>query len=91
MSHPMEAAVGCVWWIKSTVIFLFLLCLFVLFFHLHMLFTFSALISYIYWCGIVSRQQILMVRHVAPAEIIGVANAAPATPVSTPMPYLLYI
>ena len=50
-----------------------------------MLFTFSALISNIYWCGIVSHQQILMVRHVAPAEIIGAANAAPATPVSTPM------
>ena len=26
-----------------------------------------------------------MVRHVAPAEIIGAANAAPAAPVSTPM------
>ena len=50
-----------------------------------MLFTFSALISNIYWCGIVSHQQILMVRHVAPAEIIGVANAAPASPVHTPM------
>ena len=47
-----------------------------------MLFTFSALISSIYWCGSVSHQQILMVRYVAPAEIIGAANAAP---VSTPM------
>ena len=55
------------------------------FFHLHMLFTFSALISNIYWCGIVPHQQILMVWHVAPAEIIGAANAAPAAPVSTPM------
>ena len=50
-----------------------------------MLFTFSALISSIYWCGSVSHQQILMVRHVAPAEIIGAANAAPAALVSTPM------
>ena len=50
-----------------------------------MLFTFYALISNIYWCGIVSHQQILMVRHVAPAEIIGAANAAPAAPVSMPM------
>ena len=50
-----------------------------------MLFTFSALICSIYWCGSVSHQQILMVRHVAPAEIIGAANAAPAAPVSTPM------
>ena len=50
-----------------------------------MLFTFSALISNIYWCGIVSHQQILMVRNVAPAEIIGAANAAPVAPVSTPM------
>ena len=50
-----------------------------------MLFTFSALISNIYWCSIVSHQQILMVRHVARAEIIGAANAAPAAPVSTPM------
>ena len=50
-----------------------------------MFFTFSALISNIYWCGIVSHQQILMVQHVAPAEIIGAANAAPAAPVSTPM------
>ena len=55
------------------------------FIHLLMLFTFSALISNIYWCGIVSHQQILMVRHVAPAEIIGAANAAPAAPVPTPM------
>ena len=55
------------------------------FFLLHMLFTFSALISNIYWCGIVSHHQILMVRHVALAEIIGAANAAPATPVPTPM------
>ena len=54
-------------------------------FHLHMLFTFSALISNIYWCGIVSHQQILMVLHVTPAEIIGAAKAAPAAPVSTPM------
>ena len=46
------------------------------FFHLHVLFT---------WCGIVSHQQILMVMHVAQAEIIGAANAAPAAPVSTPM------
>ena len=52
------------------------------FFHLHMLFIFSALISSIYWSGSVLHQQILMVRHVAPAEIIGAANAAP---VSTPM------
>ena len=51
-----------------------------------MLFTFSALISNIYWCSIVSHQQILMVRHVAPVEIIGVANAAP---VSTPMAWML--
>ena len=50
-----------------------------------MLFTFSALISNIYWCGIVSHQQILMVRHVAPAEFIGAANAALAAPVPTPM------
>ena len=50
-----------------------------------MLFTFSALISNIYWCGIVSHQQILMVRHVALAEIIGAANAASAAPMSTPM------
>ena len=50
-----------------------------------MMFTFSALISNVYWCGIVSHQQILMVRHVAPAEIIGAANAAPAAPMSTPM------
>ena len=70
---------------RPTIIFLFLLCLFVVFFHLHMLFTFSALISNIYWCGIVSHQQILMVRHVALAEIIGAANAAPASPVPTPM------
>ena len=81
----MVTAVGCVWWMKSAIIFLVLLCLFVVFFHLHLLFTFSALISIIYWCGIVSHQQILMVRHVAPAEIIGAANAAPAAPVSTPM------
>ena len=67
---------------KSTIIFLVSLCLFVVFLLLHMLFTFSALVSNIYWCGIVSHQQILMVRHVAPAEIIGVANAAP---VSTPV------
>ena len=50
-----------------------------------MLFTFSALISNIYWCGIVLHQQILMVRHVAPAEIIGAENAAPAAPMSMPM------
>ena len=50
-----------------------------------MLLTFSALISNIYWRGIVSHQQILMVWHVTPAEIIGAANAAPAAPVSTPM------
>ena len=50
-----------------------------------MLFTFSALISNIYWCGIVSHQQILMVRHVAPAEIIGAVNATPAASVPTPM------
>ena len=50
-----------------------------------MLFTFSALKSNIYWCGLVSHQQILMVRHVAPAENIGAVNAAPAAPVSTPM------
>ena len=55
------------------------------FFYLHILFTFSALISNIYWCGIVSHQQILMVRHVALAKIIGAANAAPAAPVPTPM------
>ena len=66
---------------KRTIIFLVLLYLFGLF-HLHMLFTFSALISNIYWCGIVSHQQILMVRNVALAEIIGAANAAP---LSTPM------
>ena len=36
------------------------------------------------WCGIVSHQPILMVRHTAPAEIIGAAKAAP---VSTPMRY----
>ena len=77
---------------KSTIIFLVLLCLFGVFprvylgfFHLHMFFTFSALISSIYWCGSVSHQQILMVRHITPAEIIGAAKAAPATPVSTPM------
>ena len=81
---------------KSAIIFLVLftdvvhirvlLCLFVVvFFHLHILFTFSALMGNIYWCGIVSHQQILMVRHAAPAEIIGAANAAPAAPVSTPM------
>ena len=29
--------------------------------------------------------QFLMVRHAAPAEIIGAAKAAPAAPVSTPM------
>ena len=69
---------------KSTIICIVLLCLFV-FFHLHMLFTFSALISSIYWCGIVWHQQISMVRHVTPAEIIGAANAAPAAPVPTPM------
>ena len=57
-------------------------CVYLGFYHLHMLFTFSALISSIYWCSSVSHQQILMVRHVAPAEIIGTANAAP---VSTPM------
>ena len=45
-----------------SIIFLVLLCLFG-FFHLHMLFTFSALTSNIYWFGIVSHQQILMVRH----------------------------
>ena len=55
------------------------------FFHLHMLFTFSALISDIYWCGIVLHQQILVVRHAPPAKIIGAAKAAPAAPVSTPM------
>ena len=55
--------------------FVVFICCF--FLHLHMLFTFSALISNIYWCGIVSQQQILMVLHVAPAEIIGAANAAP--------------
>ena len=49
----------------------------------YMLFTFSALISSIYWCGSVSHKQILMVRHVA-AEIIGAANAASAALVSTP-------
>ena len=84
-SHPVEAAVGCVRWMKSAIIFLVLLCLFVFFFHLHILFAFSALMGNIYWCGIVSHQQILMVRHAAPAEIIGAANAAPAAPVSTPM------
>ena len=47
-----------------------------------MLFTFSALISNFDWCGIVSHQQILMVRHVALAEIIGAGKAAP---MSTPM------
>ena len=52
MSHHGEAAVGSVRWKKSTIIFLGLLCLFE-FFHLHILFTFSALISNIYWCGIV--------------------------------------
>ena len=61
------------------------------FFHLHMLFTISALISSIYWCGSVSHQQILMVRHVAPAGIIGAANAAPAAPVSTSMYLYLLI
>ena len=70
---------------KSTIIFLVLLCVFGFFPLTQLLFTFSALISNIYWCGIVSHQQILMVQHVAPAEIIGVANAAPAAPVSTPM------
>ena len=44
-----------------------------------MLFTFSALISSIYWCGIVLHQQILMVRNVTPAEIIGATNAAPVS------------
>ena len=53
--------------------------------HLHMLFTFSALISNIYWCGSVSHQKILMVRHATPAEIISAANVTPAAPVSTPM------
>ena len=48
-----------------------------------MLFTFSALISNIYWCGIVSHQ-LLMARYVALAEINGAANAAPAAPMSTP-------
>ena len=56
-----------------------------------MLFTFSALIIIIYWCGIVSHQQILMVRHVAPAKIIGAANAVPAAPVSTPMTYICFM
>ena len=32
-----------------------------------------------------------MVRHVAPAEIIGAAKAAPASPVSTPMYSGIYI
>ena len=66
--------------------FVVFICLFV--FHLHMLFTFSALISIIYCCGMVSHQQILMLRHVAPAEIIGAGNAAP---VSTPMDYPKFI
>ena len=82
MSHPVEAAVEFVWWMKSTILFL----VFIWFlFHLHMLFTFSALIINIYWCGIVLHQQILMVRHTPPAKFIGSANAAPAAPVSTPM------
>ena len=68
-------AVGCVWWMKNIIIFV-LLCL-GFFSHLLMLFTFSALISNIYWCGIVSHQQILMVWHVTPAKIIGAANATP--------------
>ena len=88
MNNPVEAAVRCILWMKSTIIFLVLLCLFV-FFHLHMLFTFSALISNIYWCGIVLHQQILMVQHVAPVEIIGAAQAAPTAPLSTPMDWCL--
>ena len=55
-----------------------------------MLFTFSALISNIYWYGIVSHQQILMVADVAPAEIIGAENGAPAATVSTPMCNVYY-
>ena len=47
MSHHGESAVGSVWWMKSTIIFLGLLCLFGIF-HLHILFTLSALISNIY-------------------------------------------
>ena len=78
MSHPVDAVVGCVWWMKSTIIFLVLLG----FFPLTHIVIFSALISNIYWCSIVSHQQILMVRHVAQAKIIGAAFAAP---VSTPM------
>ena len=77
-SHPVEAVVGCVWWMKSTKC-----CGF--FFPLTHVVHYSALISNIYWWGIVSHQHILMVRHVAPAEIIGAANAAPAAPVPTPM------
>ena len=84
MSHPVEAVVGCVWWMKSTICCVYL----GFFFHLHMLSTFSALISNIYWCGIVSHQQILMVRHVPPVEIIGAAKATPAAPVPTPMGWL---
>ena len=53
------------------------------------MFTFSALISNIYWCGIVSHQKILMVWHVALAEIIDAAKAAPAAPVSTPMLFII--
>ena len=76
--------VGYVWWMKSTIIFLVLLCLFG-FFPLTHVVHFSALISSIYWCGSVSHQQILLVRHVGLVEIIGASNAEPATPVSTPM------